>query len=55
MDEAFEFDVSEAESGETGIEIIDSIRPDIVLLDNKLPGIQGIEVLEYVRKKKVQN
>lgn len=51
MDEAFEFDVFEAETGETGIEIIESNRPDIVLLDNKLPGIQGIEVLEYVRKK----
>jgi two-component system sensor histidine kinase/response regulator len=51
MDEAFEFDVFEAESGEAGIEIIDSNRPDIVLLDNKLPGIQGVEVLEYVRKK----
>jgi two-component system, sensor histidine kinase and response regulator len=51
MDEAFEFDVFEAETGEAGIEIIDSNRPDIVLLDNKLPGIQGIEVLEYVRKK----
>ena len=51
MDEAFEFDVFEAETGEIGIEIIETNRPDIVLLDNKLPGIQGIEVLEYVRKK----
>ena len=51
MDEAFEFDVFEAETGEAGIELIDTIRPDIVLLDNKLPGIQGVEVLEYVRKK----
>lgn len=51
MDEAFEFDVFEAESGEIGIEIIESSKPDIVLLDNKLPGIQGVEVLEYVRKK----
>ncbi len=26
---------------------------DIVLLDNKLPGIDGIDVLEYINKKKM--
>lgn len=51
MEEAFDFTVFEAATGEAGIEIIDNNRPDILLLDNKLPGIQGIEVLEYVRKK----
>jgi signal transduction histidine kinase len=51
MDEAFEFEVIEAPTGEAGIEIIESDQPDILLLDNKLPGIQGIEVLEYIKKK----
>lgn len=51
MEEAFDFSVFEAPTGEAGIEIIENNRPDILLLDNKLPGIQGIEVLEYVRKK----
>ncbi len=51
MDEAFEFDIIEASTGEAGIEIIESNQPDILLLDNKLPGIQGIEVLEYIKKK----
>ena len=51
MDEAFDFEVIEAASGEAGIEIIESNIPDILLLDNKLPGIQGIEVLEYIKKK----
>lgn len=51
MDEAFEFDVMEAPTGEAGIELIESDQPDILLLDNKLPGIQGIEVLEYIKKK----
>ena len=51
MDEHIEFVVLEAATGEDGIEIIDREMPDIILLDNKLPGIQGVEVLEYVKKK----
>jgi signal transduction histidine kinase len=52
MEEAYDFEVFEAPTGEAGIDVIENNRPDILLLDNKLPGIQGIEVLEYVRKKK---
>ena len=51
MDEDYTFKILEAATGEEGIEIIDREMPDILLLDNKLPGIQGVEVLEYVRKK----
>lgn len=51
MDEDFEFKVIEAASGEDGIRVLDSDKPDILLLDNKLPGIQGVDVLDYVRKK----
>ncbi|MGE0079098.1 MAG: sensor histidine kinase [Bacteroidales bacterium] len=42
------FNVIEAASGEEAIDIIKNQPPAIVLLDNKLPGIQGIEVLEYI-------
>lgn len=51
MDESIEFEILEAATGEEGIEIIDAQLPDIVLLDNKLPGIQGVEVLEYIKSK----
>ncbi|NCD41225.1 MAG: hybrid sensor histidine kinase/response regulator [Bacteroidia bacterium] len=51
MDEHIDFLILEAETGEKGIEIIEAEMPDIILLDNKLPGIQGIEVLEYVKKR----
>jgi len=52
MDEDYTFEVQEAATGEDGILIIDRDKPDIVLLDNKLPGIQGIDVLEYIRNNK---
>jgi len=52
MEEAFDFEVLEASTGEEGIEILEAKAPDILLLDNKLPGIQGVEVLEYIKKKK---
>jgi two-component system sensor histidine kinase/response regulator len=51
MDEDYTFEVSEAATGEDGIAILESDLPDILLLDNKLPGIQGVDVLEYIRKR----
>jgi len=51
MDEDYTFEVTEAGTGEEGIAIIERNIPDILLLDNKLPGIQGVEVLEYIRKR----
>jgi len=53
MDEDFDFEMIDAETGEKAIEIIDNQHVDIILLDNKLPGIDGIEVLEYINKKKI--
>jgi two-component system sensor histidine kinase/response regulator len=52
MDEDYTFEVMAAASGEEGISIIEKDKPDILLLDNKLPGMQGVEVLEYMREKK---
>jgi len=48
LEDEIGFNIVEAESGEAAIEIIQNQPPAIVLLDNKLPGIQGIEVLEYI-------
>jgi len=53
LDEEFTFEMKEAGSGEEAIEIIDKGSVDIVLLDNKLPGMDGIEVLEYINKKQI--
>lgn len=51
MDEDYKFEVTEAATGEDGITILERDMPDILLLDNKLPGIQGVDVLEYIRKR----
>lgn len=51
MDEQIDFQVLEAGTGKSGIDIIDNELPEILLLDNKLPDIQGVEVLEYVKNK----
>jgi two-component system KDP operon response regulator KdpE len=43
------FDVLEAESGEAGLRTQTSQRPDAVLLDLSLPGIDGMQVLREIR------
>ncbi len=42
------FDVALADSGESALEAIKASKPDILLLDHKLPGISGLEVLDKV-------
>lgn len=44
------FNVIEAATGEEAIDIIKRSSPAIVLLDNKLPGIQGVEVLQFINE-----
>jgi CheY-like chemotaxis protein len=35
-----------AEDGESALDAVESLRPDVVLLDIQLPGIDGFEVAE---------
>lgn len=48
MDDDIQFNIIEAATGEEALDIIDKNPPAVVLLDNKLPGIQGVEVLDYI-------
>ncbi len=43
-----ELDVYEARNGREAIELSESIRPDIVIMDIKMPGIDGIQALKEI-------
>ncbi len=53
FDDDYNFNITDVETGEQALEILKSEKTDIVLLDNKLPGIEGIEVLEYINRKSI--
>ncbi len=45
-----DFSVLTASSGEEGLEVFNKYTPDVVFLDIWLPGIDGIETLEEIKK-----
>lgn len=48
VDRQVGFEVTQAETGEEALEHVQTQPPDLMLLDHKLPGISGMEVLERV-------
>ena len=54
MDDDYTFDCKEASTGEQALDMIGAETPDILLLDNKLPGITGMEVLEIIQQRKLE-
>lgn len=43
------FDVKTAGDGQAGLELIESYKPDIVLLDIMMPNMNGLEMLAKLR------
>ena len=40
--------VGEAANGETAVRLVDELRPDVVLMDLRMPGIGGLEAIEQI-------
>jgi len=45
-----DFDVEIAEDGQLGIQLVEDFKPDIVLLDIKMPKLSGDKALKEIRK-----
>lgn len=45
-----ECEVESARNGRTAIELAESFHPDIILMDIQMPGINGIEAMQEIRK-----
>jgi DNA-binding NarL/FixJ family response regulator len=42
--------IGEADGGQAALDAIERLRPDVVLLDLRMPDIDGLEVLERLRE-----
>lgn len=42
--------VSSAHDGESGLEMVTSAQPDLVILDGMMPGMDGLEVLQRLKQ-----
>ena len=47
--EASGFDVSTANDGQAGVEMVEKVKPDIILLDIQMPHMYGDEALAKIR------
>jgi two-component system response regulator (stage 0 sporulation protein F) len=44
------YDTYQASNGKLALEIVRNSSPDIVLLDMKIPGMDGLDILKHVKK-----
>jgi len=45
------FNVQDVGRGESAIEEVDSFRPDLILMDQNMPGMNGIETMEEIKSR----
>ena len=48
--EADGFDTQLAANGKLGVDLVESFKPDMILLDLQMPEMNGTEALEIIRK-----
>ena len=44
------YDTFQAANGKLALEIVNDDKPDLVLLDMKIPGMDGLEILSILKK-----
>lgn len=49
--EAEAFEILEAENGHAAFNILDSLEPDLILLDLMLPDVNGLNICKHIRTK----
>ncbi|SFE61931.1 response regulator [Alteribacillus iranensis] len=47
------YEIFEASTGMEALDMLENIAPDIMLLDIKIPGMDGIEILKEWKKRKI--
>jgi two-component system cell cycle response regulator DivK len=52
FEEAYAIEV--ASDGETAVELADSTRPDLILMDIGLPGLSGLDAVRTIRTRDTQ-
>ena len=45
-----DIEIEEAETGEAGVEMAKRVKPDVTLVDVRLPGINGIETARQIKE-----
>lgn len=43
--------VETADSGEQGLALLDQVKPDIIFVDQQMPGLKGVEVMQRIHEK----